>query len=88
MIPHPVSTMLPYNMTQAQGALVRQNSSSSPATPFSISDKSQWSPGDIGTLVFGLIASLLGVLTLWVTFRLGRQPVSHAVGDGMHPHKK
>ena len=88
MILPSVSAMLPYKMTQAQGALVRRNTSSSPAAPFSLSNKSQWSPGDIGTLVFGLIASLLGVLTLWVTFRLGRQRGSRDVRNGLYPHRQ
>ena len=83
-----VNAMLPYNTEQAQGALIRRNTSSSPATPYTFPSKSQWGPGDIGTLVFGLIASFLGVLTLWVTFRLGGQHVSHAVRNGLYPHKK
>ncbi|KAM0798447.1 hypothetical protein BDR22DRAFT_823296 [Usnea florida] len=85
MILPSVSAILPYNMTHTQGAPVRQNDSSSPTTPFALPVKPQWSPGDIGTLVFGLIASLLGVLTLWVTFRLGRQRV---VENGLYTHKE
>ena len=88
MILPSVSAILPYNMTHAQGAPVRQNDSSSPTTPFISPAKSQWSPGDIGTLVFGLIASFLGVLTLWVTFRLGRQRAWLVVGNGLYPHRE
>ena len=32
-----------------------------------------WSPGDIGTVLFGCIGLVLGILTLWLTFWLGRQ---------------
>ena len=29
---------------------------------------SQWGPSGIGTVVFGCVASILGVLTLWMMF--------------------
>lgn len=75
--------MLAHNMTELHGALARRNTSSSTATPFAFLLNSQWSPGDISTLVFNCIASVLGVLTLWATFRLGRRRTLRVVGKGV-----
>lgn len=79
-----VNGMLAQNTTQLHGALARRNTSFSTATPFPFPTKSQWSPGDISTLVFGCIASVLGVLTLWATFWLGRRRALRVVGNGMY----
>ena len=43
-----------------------QSDSSTPSQP-------QWSPGDISTVIFGCIASILGVLALYLTLWLGRR---------------
>ncbi|KAF6228544.1 hypothetical protein HO173_011846 [Letharia columbiana] len=76
-----VNGMLAQKTTQLHGALARRNTSFSTATPFPFPTKSQWSPGDISTLVFGCIASVLGVLTLWATFWLGRRRALRVVGN-------
>ena len=34
-----------------------------------------WDPGDIATVIFGIISSILGLLTLWAMFRLGHASV-------------
>ena len=73
--------MLAHDVAQPNGTLVRRNTSLSTATPFPLPLQSQWSPGDIGTLVFGCIASVLGVLALWATFWLGRRRALHVDGD-------
>ena len=46
-----------------------------------VQDQSGWSPGDVATVVFGCIASVLGVLTLWAMFWLGRQRVYYPEGN-------
>ena len=56
------------NMTQSHATLARHNTSLSTATPFPLPLQSGWGAGDIGTLVFGCIASILGVLTLWAAY--------------------
>ena len=66
----------------ANGTSGRRNFSSStgplsPSTP-----KPQWGPGDIDTLVFGCVASILGVFTLWAT--LGRRRFLRAGGNGVY----
>lgn len=63
----------PHNMRRLHEAVARRNTSLSGAEPFPFPPKSQWAPGDISTLLFGCIASILGVLTLWATFWLGRR---------------
>ena len=72
------------NMTQLHGIAATSGSSLSTATPFPFPPSPQWEPDDIGTLVFGCIASILGVLTLWATFWLRRRRVLHAGGDGVY----
>lgn len=48
-------------------------------TSLSFQQGSQWGPSDIGTMVFGCVASVLGILALWLTYWLWqRQP-----GDGV-----
>ena len=36
-----------------------------PATPFQAGNQTQWGPDSIGTIVFGVIMSILGVVALW-----------------------
>ena len=47
--------------------------SSSPNSASEPQSQPRWSPSDVGTIVFGCIGSILGILTLWLTFWLGRQ---------------
>ncbi len=47
--------------------------SSSPNSASEPQSQSRWSPSDVGTVVFGCIGSILGILTLWLTLWLGRQ---------------
>ncbi|KAL2042589.1 hypothetical protein N7G274_004348 [Stereocaulon virgatum] len=56
-----------------------------PATSTSDSQQhSGWSPSDIGTMLFGCIASILGVVTLWLTVWLNRRRLRYTadVRDG------
>ncbi|CAF9919602.1 hypothetical protein IMSHALPRED_004668 [Imshaugia aleurites] len=81
--------MLPENKTQAPDPSPMLNSYSSTMTSFSFQQGSPWGPGDIGTVVFGCIASVLGILTLWIMFRLEQRQSGHAIrSDGLgsrHP---
>ena len=36
-----------------------------PATPFQAGNQTQWGPDSIGTIVFGVIMCILGLLALW-----------------------
>ena len=47
------------------------SSSPNPASKSQI--QSGWSPGDVGTVLFGCIGLVLGIMTLWLTFWFGRQ---------------
>ena len=80
------NTMLANNMTQPHGLAGTSSSAFSTATPLSFPSIPQWGPDDIGTLVFGLIASVLGVLTLCATFWLRRRGALHAGGDGAYEY--
>lgn len=64
--------MLIPNMTQPQATtLASRISSFSTATSSPIQhQQSQLSSGDAANLVFGCVASVLGILTLWGTFWL------------------
>lgn len=57
--------------------LSSQTDSSTPSQP-------QWSPGDISTVVFGCIASILGVLALYLTLWLGRRSPGCSARYGMY----
>ena len=46
------------------------------ASPSSVQQNSQWGPGGISTVVFGCIASILGMLAIWATIRLGHRQSS------------
>ena len=78
------NTIVANNMTQLHGSAKSSSSSLSTETRFPFPPSPQWRPDDIGTLVFGLITSILGVLTLWATFWLRRRRALHAGGDGVH----
>ena len=52
------------------------NISYTTAASSSVQQNSQWGPGGIGTVVFGCIASILGMLTIWATIWLGRRQFS------------
>lgn len=55
------------------------------SSPPNSASKSQnppgWSPGDVGTVLFGCVGSVFGVLTLWLTFWLGRQRFKLIIKD-------
>ena len=59
------------------------NVSSPTPFPFQIQQTPQWGPNDISTIVFGCIASILGVVALWVTFWLGRRRSHEPPSNGM-----
>lgn len=49
------------------------NISYTTATSSSAQQNSQWGPGGISTVVFGCIASILGMLAIWATIWLGHR---------------
>lgn len=52
----------------------RPVSSASPSSvSFGLSQQSQWGPSDIGNILFGCIASLLGAMTIGLTYYLYRR---------------
>lgn len=57
------------------------NSSSPNPAPKSESQRG-WSPGDVGTVLFGCVGLVLGVLTLWLTFWLARQRFRFIIKKG------
>ena len=58
--------------------------SSSPNSVSKFQIQSAWSPSDVGTVVFGCIGSVLGILTLWLTFWLGRQRFEFIIHGESH----
>lgn len=50
---------------------------------FSFPNQARWGLNDIGTVVFGCLASVLGVLTLLMTIWLGRRRASFLHGAGL-----
>ena len=70
----PFNGMLAHNMTQPLAT----------ATPFPFPPDPQWGPDDIGTIVFGCLASVLGVFTIWATFWLGRRGALRTGGNGVY----
>ena len=52
------------------------NISYSTATSSQVQQNSQWGPGGISTVVFGCIASILGMLAIWATIWLGHRQFS------------
>ena len=55
--------------------------SSSPNSTSKSQNQSGWSPGDVGTILFGCIGTALAVLTLWLTFWLGRQRFKFIINE-------
>ncbi len=82
-----VNGMPAHNMTQSHASLVRHDTSLSTATPFPLPLQSGWSAGDIGTLVFGCIASILGVLTLWAAYWQGCRRALRVVVYSAYIHR-
>ncbi|CAD6583027.1 MAG: hypothetical protein ASARMPRED_001199 [Alectoria sarmentosa] len=59
------------------------NASSSTITSLSSQQGSQWGPSGIGTVVFGCVASVLGILALCMMFWLRQRESGHAIiSDG------
>ena len=56
--------------------------SSSPNSASKSGSQPGWSPGDVGTILFGCIGLVLGVLTLWLTFWLARQRFRLIIKEG------
>ncbi len=83
-----VNGMQAHNMTPSHATLVRHNTSPSTATPFPLPLQSGWGVGDIGTLIFGCIASVLGVLTLWAAYWQGCRRALRVVGNGAYVHRQ
>ena len=52
------------------------NISYSTATSSQVQQNSQWGPGGISTVVFGCVASILGMLAIWATIWLGHRQFS------------
>ena len=46
------------------------------STSSQVQQNSQWGPGGISTVVFGCIASILGMLAIWATIWLGHRQFS------------
>ncbi|KAF6219502.1 hypothetical protein HO133_003970 [Letharia lupina] len=83
--------MLPDNTTQTPEPPPTSNASSSTITSLNFQQGSQWGPSGIGTVVFGCVASVLGILALWMMFWLWQREPAHAVRpdenmDSQHRH--
>ena len=59
------------------------NISSTTKSGFTSQQGAQWSPGDISTVVFGCLATVLGVMTLCFMLWLGRRTSRHETPDGV-----
>ncbi|MCJ1451125.1 hypothetical protein MMC28_001460 [Mycoblastus sanguinarius] len=57
------------------------NISSTTKSGFTSQQGAQWSPGDISTVVFGCLATVLGVMTLCFMLWLGRRTSRHETPD-------
>ena len=67
------TTIASINLTSTHLSEVLATNHTTPPQPDSSElDQSQWSPGDIGTILFGCIASILAVLGLYLTLWLAR----------------
>ena len=55
--------------------------SSSPDSASQSQNQSGWSPGDVGTILFGCIGTALAVLNFWLTFWLGRQRFKFIINE-------
>ncbi len=72
-------------VTQTLGIIYRPDSSTKPSVPAaaaaaaaisSAQEQSSWNSGVTSTVVFGCIASILGILAIWATIWLGRRQTS------------
>lgn len=74
-------------VTQTLGIIDRPDSSTRPSVPVvaaaavanatnSAQEQSSWNSGLTSTVVFGCIASILGMLAIWATMWLGRRQTS------------
>ena len=69
----PSTTAPPVNLTSTHlSEVLAANHTTPPLPDSSTLDQPQWSPGDIGTIIFGCIASILAVLGLYLTLWLAR----------------
>ena len=60
------------------------NNSHPTATSSPVQQNSQWGPGGVSTVVFGCIASILGMLAIWATIWLGHR--QFRPNSMPHPH--
>ncbi|KAM0798467.1 hypothetical protein BDR22DRAFT_823316 [Usnea florida] len=72
------NSRLPANETQSPDVSPTLHTSSSPNSPLSSQQSSQWGASGIGTVVFGCTASILGILALWMTFWTRQRQPAHA----------
>ncbi|CAD6579811.1 MAG: hypothetical protein ASARMPREDX12_009372 [Alectoria sarmentosa] len=75
--------MLLDNETQTPEPSPTLNASSSTITSLSSQQGSQWGPSGIGTVVFGCVASVLGLSALWMMFWLRQREPGPATGSSM-----
>ncbi|KAM0798448.1 hypothetical protein BDR22DRAFT_974461 [Usnea florida] len=67
MIPPSLTRMQPANQTYIQESTPTFLTSPSTMASLSTQQDSQWGPSGIGTVVFGLVASILSILTISLT---------------------
>lgn len=73
-------------VTQTLGIIYRPDSSTKPSVPAaaatsSAQEQSSWNSGVTSTVVFGCIASILGILAIWATIWLGRRQTSFTASN-------
>ena len=83
MILHALNRMLPTNQTQVPQPSPTFHTSSSPIGSLSSQQDSQWGASGIGTVVFGCVASILGILALWMMFWTRQRDSGHSEISGM-----
>lgn len=83
MMLYAINRMLPDNKTQILEPSSISTASSPTITSLNPQQKSQWGPSDIGTVVFGCVASVLGILALWMMFWLRQREPGHTTSSGM-----
>ncbi len=71
----PSSSFQNVDVTSTYRSVPATSAAATTSTPTSyhLPTQSGWSPSDIGTIVFGCIASILGALALWLTTWLGHR---------------
>ena len=77
-----VNKRLPANETQGLEPSSTLHTSSSPIISLGPQQDSQWGPSGIGTLVFGCVASILGILALWMSFWTRQREAAQAEVSG------